>query len=316
MSAPNKEQFRNEAVNTIAEDLDNSETVVTVSDGSVFPSSGNFRVRVDDEIMICTSRSTNDLTVIRGQESTSAVTHSNGAAISLVLTAASIDRHLQDYDFMVGYSQPALAKLVDDDGSTLLTAASFTDVNAGGSDSKTDQNGTILLRKATQAGVSAYALVRTAPSTPYLYIGAFRALLLIEATSVDKATFGMCFRESSTGKLTTLEIGTEGTASGGPRYLFWSVVNRSGPTSAGTVIAGSPTFNLVPIGCNAFWQRIEDDGTNLKFYLSMDGVNWIQIHSVGRTTHMAGGPNQVGWYVDNASNSKEILVRLAHWSKE
>ncbi len=63
------------------------------------------------------------------------------------------------------------------------------------------------------------------------------------------------------------------------------------------------------------WLKIEDDGTNLKFYIG-DGWNWITLHSVSRTEFMSGAPDQVGWYADNNSNqNNEFLVRCVHWSK-
>lgn len=96
------EQIKNFAYTTLAEDLDNSETVITVTDGSVFPSSGNFPVVVDTEIMLCTSRSSNDLTVTRGQESTGAVTHANGAQIRHVLTTGSFARYLEELTGLPG----------------------------------------------------------------------------------------------------------------------------------------------------------------------------------------------------------------------
>lgn len=77
---------------TIAEDLDDSETTVTVTDGAVFPATGDFRLAVDDELMLVTARSTNDLTVTRGIEGTTAAAHSNGAACACVITDAGVRR--------------------------------------------------------------------------------------------------------------------------------------------------------------------------------------------------------------------------------
>lgn len=90
------EQYVNFGETTLAEALDASETGVDVTTGSVFPSSGNFRVVVDDEIMLATARSTNTLTVERGAEGTTAATHDTGAAIALMLTAASLTNIVQE----------------------------------------------------------------------------------------------------------------------------------------------------------------------------------------------------------------------------
>jgi hypothetical protein len=40
--------------------------------------------------------------------------------------------------------------------------------------------------------------------------------------------------------------------------------------------------------------RIQDDNTNLKFYLSIDGDHWNQFDSIGRTSFFGSGPTQYG----------------------
>lgn len=84
------EQLQTIGETTLAEALDDSETGVDVTDGSVFPASGTFRVNVDDEVMIVSSRATNTLTVTRGDEGTTAAAHDNGADIAATLTAAGL----------------------------------------------------------------------------------------------------------------------------------------------------------------------------------------------------------------------------------
>jgi hypothetical protein len=50
----------------------------------------NFRIRVDDELMLVTGVSTNTFTVTRGIEGTSAAAHADGALVTHVLTAGSL----------------------------------------------------------------------------------------------------------------------------------------------------------------------------------------------------------------------------------
>ena len=68
--------------NLLAEALDSSETGVDVDDGSVF--AVNDTIRIDSEEMLITSISSNTLTVTRGQNGTSAATHSDNASITRV----------------------------------------------------------------------------------------------------------------------------------------------------------------------------------------------------------------------------------------
>lgn len=84
------EQLSNFGRTTITGAINDTTTSVTVSDGSVFPSEGNFRLNCEDELMLCTARATNVLTVQRGIEGTTAASHSAVTPITQVVTAAAI----------------------------------------------------------------------------------------------------------------------------------------------------------------------------------------------------------------------------------
>jgi hypothetical protein len=125
------EQLENFGHTTLNEALDASETTVTVTDGSVFPSSGDFRVRVDDEIMLVTARSTNDLTVTRGAESTSAVTHSDGADIDARLTAGGIIAAIREQSVGSGGNELDYTQKTSDTTATATAYGSATTVITG-----------------------------------------------------------------------------------------------------------------------------------------------------------------------------------------
>lgn len=73
---------------------------VTTGEGALFPAIGSnkdhFHVTVEDsggfEIMLVTARSTDQCTIVRAQESTSARTFSAGATVKLLVTAAALGR--------------------------------------------------------------------------------------------------------------------------------------------------------------------------------------------------------------------------------
>ena len=92
MTVPLREQFANNAFTTLNGGINNSTTTITVSDGSVFTATGNFRLVVSQEIMLCMARSGNTLTVVRGYEGTGAASHSDLDNIVLALTAAAHHR--------------------------------------------------------------------------------------------------------------------------------------------------------------------------------------------------------------------------------
>jgi hypothetical protein len=84
------ERFANNAATTLDTTIDADDTSVIVDDASLFPTAGNFRIRIDDEIMLVTAVAGATFTVTRAQESTSGASHTSGATVRHVLTAAAL----------------------------------------------------------------------------------------------------------------------------------------------------------------------------------------------------------------------------------
>jgi hypothetical protein len=85
------ELFANNAATTLSAAITTAvATTLTVTSATAFPSTGNFRVRVDSEIMLVTGVSGTTFTITRGAESTTAATHLNGATVTHVLTAGGL----------------------------------------------------------------------------------------------------------------------------------------------------------------------------------------------------------------------------------
>jgi hypothetical protein len=68
----------------------NSTTTIAVDDATVFPSNPLYRIRIDSELMLVTGISSNNLTVIRGIEGTTAASHADDAAVDFEITADSM----------------------------------------------------------------------------------------------------------------------------------------------------------------------------------------------------------------------------------
>jgi len=305
MSAPKREQFANNAADTLNGGINNSVTSLDLNDASEFPSAGNFRILIGSEILICTARSTNTLTVLRGQEGTTAASHSDTDVVTQIVTADSIDRLVKD-------SVPAAGgfpvfKLVADDGATLLVASDFTWRNQEDAVA-TDQAGSILLTTLihTDVGSDQRILERTAPSAPYVYIGAFRGLTIDGGIAGGGPSFGMGLLENSTGKNTAVSV-ISTSAGSKIRVQTFASPTTSNPTAHVAVIFYSFIGPQV-------WFKVEDDNTNVKFYIG-DGLNWIELWSAGRTSQMAGGPDRVFWFINNSGGDFDIFARLVHWSR-
>jgi hypothetical protein len=316
MSAPNREQHKNRSSTTLNGAINNSVTSITVADGSVFPSVGNFRLICESEIMICTARSGNSLTVVRGQDGSSAASHSDGTTISMIYSQQGMSRLLQDSDGLFGYSgRPPMLGIYDDDGSTILDSADFTWVNQGGA-TVTDRGGTMLMKVPIDAGFNVRALERTTPSTPYTYITAFRVICLGDSDCAPSIVAG--FRETSSGKLMIF------------RFLsqpFFSPGDRVAATRASSPTAHFTSLSVANVNCvgDYLWVKVENNGTNIKFYISPDGVEWLLYFSESKTAYFSAGPDRVLWGGVNNANTgaggpsqakaTEMQIELAHWSK-
>ena len=85
-------QVANSATTTLASTITADATSLSVASGAgaLFPSSGTFHITIDSEILACTSRSSDTLTVTRAQESTSAAEHLAAATVTLNVTAKAL----------------------------------------------------------------------------------------------------------------------------------------------------------------------------------------------------------------------------------
>lgn len=97
---------KNNAAGVLASDMaiDASIITLTAGQGSLFPAA-NFMVTVEDEIMLCTSRTGDALTVTRAQEGTAAAAHSADDTAQLRLTegqTAEWEEAIQALEVLIG----------------------------------------------------------------------------------------------------------------------------------------------------------------------------------------------------------------------
>jgi hypothetical protein len=86
-------------------------------------------------------------------------------------------------------------------------------------------------------------------------------------------------------------------------------------STSGLTLREGERYTLV---LSVVWFKIEDDGTNLKFYIGLPGstMRWLRIAQFSRTTYMTGGPDQVFFGVSIGNNPNGFSARLVHWSRE
>lgn len=291
-----REQFVNNSRTTLASSMTDVATTATVVDGSVFPADGDFRIIISGELMLVTARSTNVLTVVRGIENSIAAAHNSSETVTALLTKASLEQYQKENTWH-GNTSPALRihKLSNGDFGVV---SDFTFVNQG-SATATDRDGRIVMQIPFDVGQQVRGIFQTAPTPPYEIILAVKGV----GPREDFFEYGLAFRESSTSKLFTIS------------RQFQDTLEVSRYTN-NTTLAGNDFTDVFGFGGGLTWMKIEDDNTDLKFFVGPNGQDWIELHSAIRTTHMAGGPNQVGIYGNpNTANTIVGLIETFHFGE-
>jgi hypothetical protein len=101
------EQFSNLAITVLLGGINNVQTSLVVDDATGFPTTGDFRIVVDRELMLVTAVSGTTFTVTRGIESTTAATHNDGAKVAHVLTVASLTKAIEQTTGVVANAEPS-----------------------------------------------------------------------------------------------------------------------------------------------------------------------------------------------------------------
>ncbi len=288
---------------------------LSVASAASFPASGNFRVRVDNEIFKVTAVAGTTFTVTGAQEGTSAANHSSGAVITEVVTALSVDAIRGD-QCQTGAVASAVANksgnlyfpnncsaLLRDTGAVMVpfgplypladpTLQSYAWINQS-TGSVTVVGNTIFLQGVATSSQSLTIRKFSAPGTPYtMTVGIIPALF-----NVNFGQAGVLFRESSSGKLSALALNYDNTRQG-------TVLAADKWTDPTTYSGASYTLTAnILLPQSLVWLRIADDGSNRLYSFSTDGLNFRQVFSVGRTDFLTA--NEIGFFT-NANQSNVV----------
>ena len=165
---------------------------------------------------------------------------------------------------------------------TPLVQSSWAWVNQS-SGANVTQGATTVFMDSTATAQGLHCRTIAAPATPYTITALMRGWYFTQAINQQYA--GILFRELG-GKIITHHIQASNQ---------FQVVKSNSPT-AGFVAASDIT--LVGAG-DYHWLRIADNGTNIIFSFSLDGINFVQRFSEARGTHFStsGGPQEVGIFI-------------------
>lgn len=157
---------------------------------------------------------------------------------------------------------------------------------------------------ADSANASAWDHVirkKSAPTVPYVITAAM--IGIVDPNDGPDGSFGLCFRQSSDGKLHKCEIfhGSEAQTFIGSRKLTNPTTFSADYELQGGTVSRDGLIFL----------RIADDNTNRVCSFSKDGVNFIDFHSVGRTDFLTA--DEVGFYVN--PYAADVKLTLLSWKE-
>jgi hypothetical protein len=308
------EQYSNNAVTTLSSPITAVATTLTVADASRFPTVGNFRILVNGELMLVTSVAASVFTITRGVESTTAAAHSGGDQVALIVTEESFRRLMMEYQPMVteeGVAGP-LASFTNTSGAA-VNSASFTATNQGSS-TLTDVGTPLTAMKLTPpAGTGSNLRVysKSAPSTPYTIYTCLSTQIFPPNGVTIITHCGMCFRESGTAKVKVFGLAA-GSISSTDYGAILALGNYTNPTTFST------WNRQVAWGFNPrqVWCALEDDGTNIKFHMSNNGLAFQEVWSETRGTFFTTAPDEVGLYYNTNTTGSNEFMYCTHWSEQ
>lgn len=310
------EQFASFASSTLDGDITSGATSLDVIDASSFPTTGQFRLLIDSEIILVTGVASNTFTVLRGREGTTPAAHLDTVVVDHVLTAGAIQQHRLDNcgSDVIG-SRPAAGVpgrlYIPTDGMTIQrdngtdwdiygpihkfvpppSVSGFTWVNQGGA-TAADQGGIIRMVAPQIGSENARILKMAAPGTPYTITACIK---FVSTISTSTMRWGLCWRESGSGKLVTVNYAAFDFFGECTHYMVITKWDNETTTNSDYYA------KLQWTNTDCQWLRITDNGTNRICSLSSDGVNFFQIHSVGRTDFITA--DEIGFFIDPIRSS-------------
>lgn len=319
------EKYTNRASTTLSSGVNDSTTTLPVTAATGFPSAAQYRVIVEDEIMLVTAGAgTTSWTVTRGAEGTTAASHSSGMAVTHVVTAGALDQIRADDVQTAAYaSQPAAEKagriFLPNDGRILQrdtgaawanwgplfpltppSLGSFAWQNQGATATVTTDQDAVYLTEPTANGDNVRGQTINLPATPFTVT--MGCMLTADMNGGTAPNGGLLLRDGTPKNIT---FGPLVRAANGIKLALLKWDSDSHVQT--TVFENFASF----LG-GIIWLRHTDDGSNNKWYTSGDGRNWILQYSESRTAYITA--TKVGFYVSRSSSAGNgVGLTVPHW---
>jgi hypothetical protein len=325
--------FKNLSQTTLTASMDATQTTLTVASASNFPTSGNFRVIVDFEIMKVTGVSGTTFTVVRGDGGTTGATHANAAPLAGIMTKESLETIRGESvvggsvgaTYASNFTQQAKGRIflpndapwmAHDDGTTINYYGHpqwrrlyppddtlFSWRNQGGA-VVINTNGTLYLSAPASTTDQLRIREKARPSSPPW------TLEVMAQTHLYPAAFlncGICAIDSVSGRVHALKV----VIGSGP-VLNLASSNFNSVTSFN---ADTASVSMVAMPMPIHWFKIQDDNTNLICSYSHDGYTYRVLSTVGRTSFLTNGADKIGFFADAVHATLSTGITICSWKE-
>ena len=327
------EKFSNNAATTLSAAITTTTaTSCTVTDATTFPASGNFRIKIDNEILLVTTVAVSTFTITRGTEGTTAATHVNGAAVIHLLTKGGLEARVANRFISDLYANKPAAGvkgrmflptdglfLEYDDGAAWHQYGPYKRfkappqtgwqwVNQGNATATFNGGSLVLQDPDLDSNAPELRLyVRNVFPTSTSVVAAFAYNGAVSTNGPKCGICARCVGGADDGNFTSYGFRLWQTST----YPFTEMVHYVSPT----VVEATPSYDnrvFWPMW-RVFWVKCAWEGNYRRWYWSQDGVNWIKW--VEETWGQYNTPSQVGIFIDPMNNNTKISMTLLHWEE-
>lgn len=196
---------------------------------------------------------------------------------------------------------PASAGTLDDEFPGTSLSGSWTQVN---SPTVRVANSILGLTAPANSGTKFFSILKAVPGTPWTVVA--KCTLFVLDQLYNNCGIALADGTATTNKLIQFGLSTgianvAGVAGEGVQISRFSNYTTFSVTSLAVAVPGK-----------FYYLKVQDNGTNLIYSYSPDGVNFVQLFSESRTAFFAAGPTQVGLCID-AENTGTSAVLSCDW---